>query len=152
MYFLAYISRMTSKTNQKDLNNILEKAKQNNGQRGVTGMLLVRSGVFFQQLEGEKKEVLDIFQKIVKDKRHENIEILIETEIDGASRMFPNWHMGFIGEIQKNAEHERLVDTLHACVSSTKPKQEKIFALLKKFSTIQPTSAQEILGKAQLTS
>ncbi len=150
MYFLAYISRANSPHVSKDIEGILKVAAKNNLALSVTGMLLIRSGIFFQLLEGDKKDVLAIFEKIAKDKRHKKLEILIEAEEPGSKRLFPNWSMGLVGEPDGDSEQNKILDILHSTVTSTKPKKERIVTLLKKFSMLQPMSAQDIIARSSL--
>jgi hypothetical protein len=51
------------------------------------------TGRFIQMLEGDKREVRALYDKIRKDKRHHTILTLDEGEIE--ARMFSEWAMGF---------------------------------------------------------
>ena len=73
---------------------LLELARDANGKRDITGLLLHRQHCFFQVLEGDKEGVLDVFARIQADPRHKRVEILFEGEID--SREFIDWQMGFV--------------------------------------------------------
>jgi hypothetical protein len=148
MYFLAYVSKAKSRKISMDINAILKVATKNNAKHGVTGMLLVRSGIFFQLLEGEKKDVLTIFQKIVKDPRHEKIEILLEVEEAGSDRFFPKWSMGLVDDVDDDFAHQNIIENLYNLVISPKPKKDRILLLLKTFSTTVSMSAQDILTKS----
>ena len=75
------------------LHDILQVSRVNNEQLGVTGMLLYQNGSFFQVLEGEKKTVETLYEKIVLDSRHErSIKIIFEPIQE---RSFSHWTMGY---------------------------------------------------------
>lgn len=93
MYNLLYTSSSTMETDHEVLNQILQTARVNNQQLGVTGMLLYSEGSFVQLLEGEEEKVKEIFDKISQDPRHYNIEVVIEA--NATNRYFPQWQMGF---------------------------------------------------------
>ncbi|MEE3119148.1 MAG: BLUF domain-containing protein, partial [Pseudomonadota bacterium] len=81
---LAYASEATfqSKPVEKGVEphvaRILLTSRRNNAQRHVTGGLYYGNNRFFQYLEGDEAEVMELFQKIREDDRHTNIVILIE--------------------------------------------------------------------------
>src|SRR5450755_914080 len=115
MYFLGYISKATE-TGAAELEDIVKKARINNLKNGLSGLLLFRSQIFFQLLEGAKKDVFNIFPKIARDGRHENIEVLFEAEIEGAPRIFPSWEMGLISEPFADPRQEVIVESLQSIV------------------------------------
>lgn len=149
MYFLAYVSKAIKGIGDNEIGKLLDKAKVNNSLVNVTGMLLFRSGTFFQLLEGEKKSVLMIFQKISQDPRHEKIKILLETEIADANRIFPSWEMGLIQDRLAVQEQEALIRSIQTMIKSGKSDKEKILQTLKIFSSKQPSSARSILLKSK---
>jgi hypothetical protein len=149
MYFLTYTSRATP--GPVDMGSLLEKARINNAAHGVTGLLISRSQMFFQLLEGKKDAVLTIFKKIAEDPRHDNLQVLFEVEIEHVSRMFPAWNMGSITDTLGAVEEEAMLDSLKEILKSDRPDREKILRCLKQFSATAaqaPTSAREIVAKA----
>jgi hypothetical protein len=82
-----------------ELEALLSFSRERNTARGLTGMLIYRysadseTGRFIQMLEGDKREVRALYDKIRKDKRHHTILTLDEGEIE--ARMFSEWAMGF---------------------------------------------------------
>ncbi|EOD79415.1 hypothetical protein D515_01763 [Grimontia indica] len=72
---------------------LLGKARQKNGELGVSGLLLYAKGNFFQVLEGEEHNVDKLYQKIEQDDRHNRVVVLDRSEIK--KRAFPDWSMGF---------------------------------------------------------
>ena len=90
---LAYSSRTTRALNSNDLSLIIADAQRNNALRGITGALCYASSTFLQCLEGERSAVNLLYQHLLKDERHSEMEITSFREI--AKRRFPNWRMGF---------------------------------------------------------
>lgn len=93
MYYLIYVSYATSKPDSEVLKGIAEVSHLNNIKRDVSGMLIYLDGKFLQILEGEKDTVLTLYNKILRDPRHEKVRILIEGDLQ--KRNFKNWAMGF---------------------------------------------------------
>jgi len=98
MYRVMYLSTATVIFTDEELEILLEKARKNNREQNVTGLLIIKGRTFLQCLEGEKEKVEAIFKLIKKDKRHDSIIELIEENSD--SRYFPDWSMGY-----KNINH-----------------------------------------------
>ncbi|MGE0594096.1 MAG: BLUF domain-containing protein [Vicinamibacterales bacterium] len=145
MYFLTYVSRSSGHTSEAELQGILDKARQKNAEAGITGLLLLRSGLFVQLLEGNRPDVLSAFARIARDPRHRQIDVLFEFEEDGAQRCFPQWQMGFIEDAQASTGQTRLLRSLRNVASSGRPSRARLFELLRTFSTTVPTSAAEVL-------
>ena len=76
-----------------DLDEILKISRQNNMRTGITGMLLYRSGVFLQFLEGPKPEVHTLLDTIKKDPRHSHFKLLLLRDSD--HQLFADWEMAF---------------------------------------------------------
>jgi hypothetical protein len=93
IYQLIYRSQATKEFWPDDLFALVEKSRQNNEPRRITGMLLFHEGNFLQLLEGPEAGVKDCFQMVSGDPRHSNIETLMTRETE--ARDFPEWTMGF---------------------------------------------------------
>jgi hypothetical protein len=91
--FLIYVSIATDRFAQKDLVDLLTISRRNNTAGGITGLLLYKEGKFMQLLEGEKKAVNRLFEKIKSDPRHGNVITLLSGEQEG--RGFADFSMGF---------------------------------------------------------
>jgi hypothetical protein len=76
-----------------ELESLLNNAKKSNENKNITGLLVVKGRTFLQCLEGEKSDVLNLFNKIKDDSRHRDVIELLEEETN--ARYFPNWSMGF---------------------------------------------------------
>lgn len=93
MIHLVYVSSATREMNEEDLLFLLEQSRNRNKEKNVTGMLLYVGGNFFQVLEGDKKDVEEIYESIVKDDRNKGNIIILKESIN--ERTFPGWSMGF---------------------------------------------------------
>ncbi len=93
MIRITYLSQATSDFASIDLIYLLEQCHLNNPKRGLTGLLIFGNNTFLQTIEGEKKIVKELLEKISKDKRHTKFQILSEQSIE--NRQYSNWAMGF---------------------------------------------------------
>ncbi|CZF82806.1 Blue light-and temperature-regulated antirepressor YcgF [Grimontia celer] len=93
MIRIIYASSATVEFTESKLMQLLGKARQNNGELDVSGLLLYAKGNFFQILEGDEQKVDVLFNKIEQDDRHGSVVVLDRAEI--SKRAFPNWSMGF---------------------------------------------------------
>ncbi|MGL4232787.1 MAG: BLUF domain-containing protein, partial [Casimicrobium sp.] len=78
---LVYTSRVTEALTPPGLDAILASSRRNNPTNGITGVLCTNGTVFLQMLEGGRKEVNDTYNRITKDPRHHDIQILHFEEI-----------------------------------------------------------------------
>ena len=89
---LMYASRAVPTVDQDELIAILRKSKANNPALGVTGVLCFSEGIFLQALEGGRSAVNALYNRIVTDPRHHQVELLCYEEI--SERRFAGWSMG----------------------------------------------------------
>ncbi|MDD1606445.1 MAG: BLUF domain-containing protein [Methylococcaceae bacterium] len=124
LHCLVYVSIATRKMSDNDLQTLLEKARKKNEGSAITGMLLYRDGFFAQVLEGELKDIEDLFAIISRDERHRIVFLLYTKPIE--KRNFANWTMGFNKSHNDNTEaidedpdiFERLPPDLFVLVAS----------------------------------
>lgn len=93
MIQLAYISSATSWPTEDDLLSLLEQSRARNARQNVTGLLLYHKATYMQVLEGDEKDVHEIFHAIQQDPRNNAVVKLLEGPIE--QRSFPDWWMGF---------------------------------------------------------
>lgn len=105
---LIYTSRGTVPFEPEDLRTLLEKSRQNNHGRGLTGMLVYHEGSFLQILEGEPHDVMALYAKIEADERHDNVKLLLRSDIE--ERSFGEWKMGFVDTAEVEEQHEGFLD------------------------------------------
>ncbi len=92
---ITYISRLTSPLSRKEIEKIGITSIQNNKRGNITGFLVYFDKLFFQIIEGSAVKVDELFEKIGKDPRHQDI-IRLKTENDVDHRLFPEWSMKMI--------------------------------------------------------
>jgi hypothetical protein len=90
---LIYASCATRELGPNGLTDILQKSRELNKPLGITGMLLHSDDCFFQVLEGEAATVDTLYEKLDRDKRHQQLTLIIREPI--AKRSFAEWSMGF---------------------------------------------------------
>ena len=89
---LLYASRATQPITPAAHASILEQSRAHNPKLGITGVLCYSDDVFIQVLEGGRDEVCELYNTIVRDKRHQQVRLLSYEEI--TERQFGNWTMG----------------------------------------------------------
>lgn len=89
---LLYVSNTGRDLTSGMLSDILTSARRNNQALGVTGLLLHIDGGFLQVLEGEELALRELYIHIGKDRRHWNLQLMLDRE---APRAFGEWSMGF---------------------------------------------------------
>ncbi|MBP6764378.1 MAG: BLUF domain-containing protein [Rubrivivax sp.] len=97
---LMYASRAVAPVGTEDLLAILRKCKADNPALGVTGVLCFSEGIFLQVLEGGRSAVNKLYNRIVKDSRHTDVELLCYEEI--GERRFAGWSMGQVNMSRLN--------------------------------------------------
>ena len=97
-----YSSRATASTANADIQSILATSRRNNLARDITGMLLFIAGSFFQVLEGDEQSVIQTYDAISRDARHDRVTQIISEPI--ARRSFGDWSMGFASMARADAQ------------------------------------------------
>ena len=109
MKLIVYISEYTG--NEDDVDKVLEsitlKAKKNNLECDVTGVLFYQNGKFVQIIEGEEESLNALMKRIESDSRHRNIKYLVKEDIQ--KHAFKDWNMdSFNLSDKKNIDGEEL--------------------------------------------
>ena len=97
---LLYASRAVPAVDHEELLAILKKSKTNNLAHGVTGVLCFSEGIFMQVLEGGRGPVNQLYNRIVSDSRHTDVELLSYAEV--GERRFAGWSMGQVNMSRVN--------------------------------------------------
>ncbi len=97
---LLYASRASKDIDGNFIESILVQSRKNNPAAGVTGILCYSGEVFMQVLEGNRREVSRLYNRIAADPRHEDVEILLFEDI--LERRFSNWTMGQVNLAKVN--------------------------------------------------
>ena len=103
--YLIYTSKHSG-ISDDEISDILDKARENNSSADVTGMLISTNNHFIQYLEGERKNISLIYNKISLDKRHSDIE-LVKCEDLAKTRLFRNWSMA---QLEDNKKTRKILD------------------------------------------
>jgi hypothetical protein len=93
-YQIIYSSVASTPMQAEDLEEILEHARRNNANSGITGALVYVDGYFVQILEGDSNHVRQLMDRISGDVRHETVTVLQAGEISTAA--FSEWKMAYI--------------------------------------------------------
>jgi hypothetical protein len=89
---LTYASREAETMSPEQLQAILRQSKANNTAAGVTGVLCRAGGMFLQVLEGGRSPVNALYQRIARDRRHRDVELIAYEQV--GERRFAGWAMG----------------------------------------------------------
>ncbi|MBO3099953.1 BLUF domain-containing protein [Gelidibacter pelagius] len=102
MYQLNYRSTSRPGLGFEDLEAILEEAIATNSARNISGCLIYHNDSFVQILEGNKEDVLQVYEKIKADDRHHTVTLLWKNHVD--HRFFEEWHMAYYRPDDKNVK------------------------------------------------
>jgi hypothetical protein len=98
---LLYASRAAEPVPDGLVEAILQQARRNNPELGITGALCHGGEVFLQVLEGGRDPVNALYNRIVCDRRHRRVTLLDYTEIP--ERRFAGWTMGQVNLSKVNS-------------------------------------------------
>ena len=94
MIQLTYVSRAAIEITAIELLSILAASRSYNRDADITGMLVFGNGTFLQTLEGDRETVERLFEKIARDPRHADVNVLRRREI--GARRYSEWSMAFV--------------------------------------------------------
>lgn len=92
LYTFVYCSRAAEGVDDTVVNRLVASAQRMNLTRGITGVLVFGSGVFFQWVEGPAAEVRKLIASLHGDPRHYDIVSLDQSE-EKRERLYSNWQM-----------------------------------------------------------
>ena len=107
---LIYVSKASQLMGMLSLTQILDSSVRWNEAHELTGVLFYDNGHFCQLLEGDKFEILNVWERINNDKRHEVLRRLELSSIN--QRNYPDWKMRFYGAEQIVAHFKELAKVL----------------------------------------
>ena len=93
MYTLIYSSEVVKYMGDIDISSMLYAAREDNAEHKITGLLIYSNEHFLHVIEGEKDAVKQCYEVVERDRRHQNLNILMEKEIN--ERQFTGWNLGF---------------------------------------------------------
>jgi hypothetical protein len=95
IYYSRNLVRGSDEELRAEVDAILDASRRNNAEAGVTGALIFNRGVFAQVLEGPRRSIEETFERIQRDERHSDVQVLAFDAVD--HRGFPSWSMAFLG-------------------------------------------------------
>ena len=95
----VYSSVATELMPKSKLYKILVEARINNKLANVTGLLVFVDGKFLQVIEGDEGVVSKLLDKISKDRRHKNLNVVYKANIE--QRTFASWQMAYVSPSPK---------------------------------------------------
>ena len=114
LYNIVYCSKATADVDDAAVTRIIDASRRHNPARGITGLLVFGSGVFFQWLEGPRDTVTALLNLLKTDTRHDNVVVFSENE-ESRERLFPDWDM----ELVSTADiRDVLVDALDSAAGT----------------------------------
>ncbi len=91
---MLYVSRATGPQTTTVTSSILMKAREHNRAQGITGVLCQGQGLYLQVLEGHRSVLNRLYARIVADRRHHDVELLLIEETE--QRRFAQWSMALV--------------------------------------------------------
>ncbi len=88
----VYCSRAAASVDDVEVSRIIEYAQRHNAARGITGVLVFGSGIFFQWIEGPPIEVARLIANLHGDARHCDI-VPLDRNVEQRERLYPSWEM-----------------------------------------------------------
>ncbi|MBT1702909.1 BLUF domain-containing protein [Chryseosolibacter indicus] len=133
---LVYVSNRNANCTDEEIDKILQSCQRNNANRDITGVLLYSDKHFVQYLEGNYSEIIDLYDRIKTDNRHQKTILITSAPIK--ERTFPSWQMG-AKKIDNESvtfktsitEEDRL--TFNEILSGKNQEDNKALHIMKKF-------------------
>ncbi|MGY6552344.1 MAG: BLUF domain-containing protein [Erythrobacter sp.] len=91
----VYCSRAAQGVDSAEVDRIIEFSQRRNAARGITGVLVFGSGVFFQWIEGPPAEVEKLIASLHGDARHEDV-VVLDLTVERRERLYPGWEMELV--------------------------------------------------------
>jgi hypothetical protein len=152
---IAYLSKYSRPLSSQELLQIGQISVRNNQTRNITGMLLCAGGVFYQVVEGLPEDIEFVYNKILKDNRHNSVKLVkVEEGLLESERQFPNWSMNTVNLDDCDDYYSQFMKHLIAVVShieeieSTEREEElitEIFEVATRLlkNNVTPSSSQD---------
>lgn len=93
---LCYASKRVDHGNDllDDLREILIKSRLYNKEKNICGVLYYAHGYYFQCIQGEAESIIELYSKIIKDYRHNEIKLIQNKLIE--KKCFNKWAMKYV--------------------------------------------------------
>lgn len=129
-YAISYVSTAERSLSETEIRQILNDSEVNNNKQNITGLLLYSEGNFFQIIEGDQKQIVQLYETIEDDSRHFNVIKLFGKEINKES--FDGYKSDFISEDARYSS-ARLQNYEHYLEVLDKPTKNAVANILKAF-------------------
>lgn len=129
-YAISYVSTAERSLSETEIRQILNDSEVNNNKQNITGLLLYSEGNFFQIIEGDQKQIVELYETIEGDSRHFNVIKLFGKEINKES--FDGYKSDFISEDARYSS-ARLQNYEHYLEVLDKPTKNAVANILKAF-------------------
>lgn len=129
-YAISYVSTAKRSLSETEIRQILNDSEINNDKQNITGLLLYSEGNFFQIIEGDQKQIIQLYETIEDDSRHFNVIKLFGKEINKES--FDGYKSDFISEDARYSS-ARLQNYEHYLEVLDKPTKNAVANILKAF-------------------
>ncbi|MES2189434.1 MAG: BLUF domain-containing protein [Pseudomonadota bacterium] len=93
LHEVLYVSTLDARQPISIVADIAAKARVFNESQNITGLLIFDGMRFCQQLEGERKPVMALLERIRQDPRHTNVEVIHHAPL--AERRFRRFSLGY---------------------------------------------------------
>lgn len=124
---------MPNYTNEKLL-LLIDIFQKNNLLYNITGILLYNEGNVIQYIEGDKHNVVKLFNNILNDNKHTRIIKLLQNKIN--IRNFPNWAMSFVNCNNNNTYKSYFNNFMNISYNTDLTNDKKINTLLTLFKNL----------------
>ena len=88
----VYCSRAAEGVDDDEVGRIIEFSQLRNAARGITGVLVFGSGVFFQWVEGPPVAVQNLIASLHGDSRHYDV-VSLDQSVEERERLYEGWDM-----------------------------------------------------------
>lgn len=89
---IVYTSKASVQFSKRSLLDLLHESRAFNSIDDISGVLMHSKGYFLQIIEGESEALDDLFARLLRDTRHNEVKIIRDSSAD--ERLFSNWSMG----------------------------------------------------------
>lgn len=135
VFCLIYVSRTSTVLSDEQLTTLMTSAQAKNNHSHITGMLLMNGDYFFQLLEGEEETVRQLYARIQRDKRHQEVHLLFASALE--KRHCPSWNMLLLVNKQPEfMQTQEKIDSLIALLTEDYSYKEQLLSdLFTRFMT-----------------
>jgi hypothetical protein len=96
---LLYVSTLAAGVPVKEVSRIVGVSRPRNAGEAITGLLIFDGDTFCQYVEGPPEAVDALLQRLRRDPRHDDMQVLLDGTWDGARR-FSDWRLGYVDSFE----------------------------------------------------